>query len=561
MLEEDAHRNVLLAINAEGAKLAWAGVQEQNQKAKRVDITLSIPLPAGGTREFFVTLPSPTISLDGREAFAHLDYAAARARTLEFWSSYLARGAQFNVPEQAVNDLFRANLWHALMLPRRHSDGEIDLPYSNFAYSQTGTPWPINQAVYVDYMLYGLRGYNKIAIEELQAIYHNNQEFNGRVNGFAHWLAYTPGMLYAVAQDYLLSNDRQSFEKVLPDTLKALDWSMAQIREASAVPGSTQGLVAGPLNDVTGSGYWAFNQAYLYAGVELMGKALERDGDPRAPECLRVAQAYRAALERAMSMATVQSPLVQLRDHTWIPYVPSNAALPGRNFGQWYPSDVDTGATHLLRLRALSAQGPLAESLLNDQEDNLFLHGWGLANEPVYNQQATAYLLRDDVKAAIRAFYSLMAGGFSHGAYEPVEHRWRWGQYFGPPSTDGAWFELYRNMLVREVDDHTLLLAQATPRAWLKDGQEISVKDAPSWLGKISFEVTSHADEGKIDASFQLDSSRAETTVLLRLRHPQGKVLRQVTVNGKPWKDFDAQKEWVKIPAAGREVYSIVATY
>jgi hypothetical protein len=180
-----------------------------------------------------------------------------------------------------------------------------------------------------------------------------------------------------------------------------------------------------------------------------------------------VAQRYRAAIEHGISLASVQSPLVQLRDHTWIPYVPSNASEPGRNFQMWYPSDVDTGATHLLRLKALPAQGELANSLLNDQEDNLFLHGWGLANEPVYNQQATAYLIRDDVKASINAFYSLMAGGFSHSVYEPVEHRWRWGQYFGPPSTDGAWFELYRNILVREADDHTLFLAQSTPRAWL----------------------------------------------------------------------------------------------
>ena len=83
------------------------------------------------------------------------------------------------MPEKAVNDLFRANLWHALMLPRIHSDGSMDLPYSDFAYSQTGTPWPINQAVYVDYMLYGLRGYGDVARQELEAIYRNNQEAAG----------------------------------------------------------------------------------------------------------------------------------------------------------------------------------------------------------------------------------------------------------------------------------------------------------------------------------------------------------------------------------------------
>ncbi len=148
-----------------------------------------------------------------------------------------ARNSMFQ--SQAVNDLFRANLWHALTLPRRHSDGQMDLPYSNFAYSQIGTPWPINQAVYVDYMLYGLRGYNKIATEELQAIYQQNQEVSGRVNGFAHWLAYTPGMLYAIAQDYLLfPTTGESFEALLPDTLKALDWSIAEIRDASNAAGA-----------------------------------------------------------------------------------------------------------------------------------------------------------------------------------------------------------------------------------------------------------------------------------------------------------------------------------
>ncbi len=237
--------------------------------------------------------------------------------------------------------------------------------------------------------------------------------------------------------------------------------------------------------------------------------------------------------------------------------------LPIR-YGIWNSgtlSDVDTGATHLFRLKALSSQGELAESLLNDQEITCFCMDGVLANEPVYNQQATAYLFRDDVKATIRAFYCLMAGGFSHGAFEPVEHRWRWGQYFGPPSTDGAWFELYRNMLIRETDDHTLLLAQATPRAWLEDGKHIAGKNAPTWFGEVSFEIRSSANNGRIEQLFILMDRQSGTTVLLRLRHPEGKQIRQVTVDGQPWKDFDAQKEWIRIPNASRNPYSIVASY
>ena len=124
----------------------------------------------------------------------------------------------------------------------------------------------------------------------------------------------------------------------------------------------------------------------------------------------------------ARGAAAARSPLVQLRDHTWIPYVPGEATASGRLLNQWYAADVDTGPVHLLRLKALSPNGDLADSLLHDHEDNLFLNGWGMADEPVYNQQATAYLLRDDPKAAIRAFYSYMASAFSHSVFEPVEH-------------------------------------------------------------------------------------------------------------------------------------------
>lgn len=560
-LGDAAHHDVMLAIHAPGAKIAWAGANDTEHKMKRVDITLPLSLSAHGTQEFFVTLPSHPTTRDRREALQSLDYHAARTQTIQFWSDYVARGAQFRVPEPVVNDLFRTNLWHALRLPRKHADGRMDLPYSNFAYQQTGTPWPVNQAVYVDYMLYGLRGYDSIASEEILAVYGDNQEFSGHINGNANWLAYTPGMLYAVAQNYLLSGDRGSLEKALPDTLRALDWSLDQIRAASDASGVTQHVVSGPLNDITGPGYWAFNQAYLYAGLDLLGKALDRAGHPRAAECRSTAEAFRQQVNRAFRDACISSPLVQLRDRTWIPFVPSQAGKPGRNFGQWYPTDVDTGALHLVRLKVIPPEDEMADFLLNDDEDNLFLHGWGIANEPVYNQQATAYLLRDDIKATVRAFYSYMACAFSHSVFESVEHRWCWGQYFGPPSTDGAWFELYRNMLIRELDDDSLLLAQATPLAWLEDGKRIEVKDAPTWFGNLSFDIHSQIHTGTIHASFHLERRHAAKAVFVRLRHPEGKRLHRVTVNSKSWTDFDPAKEWVRIGNVEPQAYTIVASY
>jgi hypothetical protein len=347
-----------------------------------------------------------------------------------------------------------------------------------------------------------------------------------------------------------------------------MDWCLAEIARASKHDGPLKGLVNGPLNDLTGEGLWAFNQAYLYAGLDLFGRALERHGHARAAEARTTAEQLRASVERAFGAAAMRSPLVQLRDGTWTPYVPAEAAKPHRLVDDWYATDVDTGAVHLLRLKALPAHGVLADSLLNDHEDNLFYKGWGMANEPVYNQQATAYLLRDEPEAAIRAFYSMMSCAFSHSAFEPVEHRWTHGQYFGPPSTDGAWFELYRHMLVHERDGDVLALAQAAPRAWFQDGKTIELQRVPTYYGPITLTMTSKAAAGELRADVQMPGvagagagAGKPKMLLVRFRHPDKKPMHAVTLNGRAWQDFDASGEWVRIPQPAEARYEIVVRY
>jgi len=565
LFRERGRRGVLLAIEGASSETPWSGTQDYQGQQKRLDTTVFVDLPANGSRQFVVKLPSPLVADDEADTLTAIDYGKARTATLEFWSAYVERGAQFRVPEPAVNDLFRASLWHALRLPRRHGGSEpnvaIDLPYSNFAYSQTGTPWPVNQAVYVDYGLYDLRGYHAISAEELEAQFRNNQEADGHVSGYANWLVYTPAMLYAVAQNYLLSNDRAAFERLLPQDIRAMDWCLAQIARSSRAEGPARGLVRGPLNDGTGQGVWAFNQAYLFAGLDLFGRALERYGHPRAGDARQAAREIRESIARGFGAASTRSPVVQLRDGTWTPYVPAEALTPRRLLDQWYATDVDTGAVHLLRLKALPARGVLADALLNDHEDNLFYKGWGIANEPVYNQHATAYLLRDEPEAAVRVFYSYMASGFSHSVFEPVEHRWTHGQFFGPPSTDGAWFELYRNMLIRERDDDVLVLAQATPRAWLRDGQKIELERVPTYYGEVSATFESRTRSDEIRADVALTGARRPGALHVRFRHPDGKRMQSVTVNGRAWKDFDAAGDWVRVPKPADDHYAIVVRY
>lgn len=555
---EDSSEQILLRV--EGAYLSFGSDTISGDKPKIIQSFLKISLNGRGRNEFVVKLPSPVVAPEDRETFRKLDYTAARAATRQFWSDYLAKGAQFVVPDEAVNTLFRANLWHALRLPRRQSDkGDlvaIDLPYSNFAYDQKGTPWPINQAVYVDYMLYDLRGYHGLSAEELAVMFNGNQESNGHIRGYANWGVYTPGMLYAVAQHYRLSGDRASLDRLLPQSMKAMDWCLSEVRKA------WPGLVLAPLNDLSSEKrVWAFNQAYLFAGLDAFALVLLEIEHPRAAECRAAADSLRQAIDGAFGRASMLAPPVQLRDGTWMPYVPCDALTPRRMPEIWYPTDVDTGPMHLPRLKALDPKGDLATCMLQDHEDNLFLNGLGMANEPVYNQQATVYLLRDEAEPAIRAFYSMMACAFSHSVFEPVEHRWGWGQYFGPPSTDGAWFELYRNILIRECDDDSLLLFAAAPRGWFEDGKQISIERAASYFGPITLRMDSRVASGMITATIDMPARKRPTTLVIRFRHPKSLPFKGVMVNGREWTGFDARKEWVVISDPGKKQYTIIASY
>jgi hypothetical protein len=235
---------------------------------------------------------------------------------------------------------------------------------------------------------------------------------------------------------------------------------------------------------------------------------------------------------------------------------------PRRLLDQWYPTDVDCGPLHMARLAAIDPRGWLATAMLHDHEDNLFLNQWGAANEPVYNQQATVYLYRDEPEAAIRAFYSMMACAFSHHQLTPLEHRWAWGQYYMPPSTDGAWFELYRNLLLNELQgENTLFVGQATPRAWLADGKQIHIAGAPTWFGPVNVDFTSASTSGTITIKTAFLGHRRPASLLVRFRHPDKKPLLSLTLNGQPWKEFDAAREWVRIPNPSEQQYTVVAHY
>lgn len=557
IVKDKKEGNIWLMIKTTNALTVSLKDNQNLQNGHQLNMHITGILKPDNKAECILWLASPPVAASQSYRLERLNYKAARDYVTEYWENWLNRGARFEVPEEEVNELFRANLWHALVLPR-HTIGNdnrphMDIPYANTAYGQKNADWPINQAVYVDYMIYGLRGYEKVAEDELQAMFKSQQWDNGRIGGYANWGVYSPGQLYAVAQNYLLSRNRESFERLLPSSLKTLDWCLAQM--AAADSAGYAGLINAPLNDNSPEEHvWAFTQAYFVGGLNLFAKALAVYGHPAADEVKEVAVKMQQQVLDAFSRASVLSPVVQLEDGTWINYVPTDASTPRRQVNQWYPTDVDTGPLHLSRLEALPSYHWLTTSMLHDHEDNLFLCNRGAANEPVYLPQANVYLLRDDPKAVIRSFYSMMASAFSHNQLTSLEHRWAHPVYYGPPSTDGAWFEIYRKMLIHETGEDTLFIGQAIPRAWLGEDKKIEVQDAPTYFGPLSFTVEGLNSSGDILAEIDIADRNPPGVLKVRFRHPKTLPIKSLLVNGQKWDNYDASNETITIvnPQAGK---------
>jgi hypothetical protein len=104
-------------------------------------------------------------------------------------------------------------------------------------------------------------------------------------------------------------------------------------------------------------------------------------------------------------------------------------------------------------------------------------------------------------------------------------------------------------------------MGQAVPRAWLADGKHIVLERAPTYFGPVNLRIESAVAAGIITAKVEFTGERRPQTLLVRLRHPDKKPIRSVTVNGAAWKDFDLGKEWIRLVQPAEARYTILAHY
>jgi hypothetical protein len=163
----------------------------------------------------------------------------------------------------------------------------------------------------------------------------------------------------------------------------------------------------------------------------------------------------------------------------------------------------------------------------------------------IYGLSTSRFLAdNDQPDQLVLSLYGMLAAGMTPDTYVSGEAvsvlplgRTYFRKMYMPPNSgaNAAFLETLRLLLVHERrgpagEPAGLDLAFATPRAWLEDGKTISVEEAPTSFGRLSYSITRQGETVVAHVSVP----GKPPSLRLRLRLPAGDTLVGVQVGSAP---------------------------
>jgi hypothetical protein len=330
--------------------------------------------------------------------------------------------------------------------------------------------------------------------------------------------------------------------------------------------------------DPSGSRYFYVADASAHRSVKLLADVISEIDPQMGAALLAEANSYRRDILPVLEESLVLSPVIKVRDGTCRSFLPQGfqdrgpraIALPEEVniFSHCGPYSSDIVATSAsieawLSSGVLSIDDPRIDGHFDVLEDVFLLDNpwtrkrtrnydpdrqWfsngGFGYQSGWERVPDYYLARDDIPSFLRSWLNRCAVDMNLGNWTFNEHT-----TFAPNDKShgsAVFLSNFRKMLVMEVGQ-TLWLARGTPRAWLKQGKRVSVRNAPTHFGTVSYEIVSDVDNGRITAKIKMPFRNPPKALRLRLRHPDAAPIASVTVNGSAWKAFDTAGELVEL--------------
>ena len=351
-------------------------------------------------------------------------------------------------------------------------------------------------------------------------------------------------VLETAARHYRLTGDKAWLQSVAPVLKQACEWVLHQQKLFGKQVGPrawSYGLTPpAPLGDGDPSPVLDhFNTTWLYDGLKQTVDVLAESGVEGAEVLRKETEEFRRDLRTEGYRFAALRPVIAVRDGTYRRYIGESTYR--RRDGPW---ESNCGGILFVSRGVFDVDESIAQDLLDLAQERYFVSGPDYA---IMKEEHTwAHLLDDNIPSFLRALYTQNINSLS--GYRMGRVALRDGEELGRGYTavEAAVQMRVRRMLVIEIDK-TLWLAKATPRSWLEQGKKIAIKNAPTFFGTVAYEIVSDVDNGKISATVEMPARNAPKEVILRFRHPKAAPIKSVTVNGKPWTEFNKDKETIAL--------------
>ncbi len=550
-------------------------------------IRLTLRVASKHHREFEIFVPLLAIPQANETqtlgTLLKMDFSREHGQVALYWKERIQPFSIIEVPNHELSCFYKAHLIHVLIT----DDQEIgsnrvvgrvgSFRYGCYANEVCMIIQVLDQRgafaearamldVFIHYQgTAGLEG----AYEEMDGIFFgaNGYESGPGYNQNQGWV------LWTIADHVRLSGDLEWFQANSQSVIKGCDWIINErlifarqidaLRNASNAPTIFQygppfdGLLPpGGVEDLVDYWHWLSTNAYNCYGLARAAGILTQIHHPDAPRISTEAKHYVDAVRTCFTRAMERSPVVSLRNGTFIPHVPCHPLRRGRGFG-WIQETLE-GAIHLLRCGILNPNSREATWIIQDLEDNLYLseeygypyigesfeQNWfnrgGFSMQPFLLCNHILYATRREYKPFLRAFFNAFAVNYRPDTKMFTEHPlptmfdWR-GDHF-KTSDESQCIGCLRAMLVQETradnevsfsqDDSvptsfsgidqknandgfrspdSLSFFELTPREWLADGLSIHARGLPTYFGMIDVDLTSHIQKKIVNIVVQLD--------------------------------------------------------
>jgi hypothetical protein len=531
--------------------------------------------PAEACHVDYLYLPeshSPKMAVGALRA---LTFESALAKFRGYWDERLKSPTTIEVPEPRINRMVKAVLAQIFV----NGDGDI-MPYGSSPSMYEGDLFGVEESYPM--LALSLFGFDREAERYLDGTYLRDSflQKGDQYQSEDRHQQYRNGLLphYAISA-YRLNRDAPWIRKHLDRIKKCAEWTIAERRKTMELENGERPLHWGLLPKWAYGGdifdslcYPLYSNFCCWKGLVDTAWLLDELGEKEdARRYADEARDYRACIDRAIEGSYLKDrdpPFAPLRLYTDKPD-------ESKDYYQLF-------AGTIFDVEAFAVGDKRARWFMNYLEDDnrtfCFLPrfrqiGSG-ALDAIY---AKGYILtklhEDAVQEFLLAFYAYLALNMERETFVSRESNILYssdlqlGVTYNLPHGDALntdplvcasavplhWL---RHMLVTEERDRegqysgNLLLLAGVPRRWLLDGQTLRMTKMPTQFGPLSLEVASHAKTGRIEAKLTLPQRNPNKLVKLRLRHPEGLKLSSVTVNGKPWTQFESKGSWILLPSS-----------